>query len=289
MSKYNSVLELYGYHNQKDGNWNDIVEDAHCPFLSSKCKKTRKSSPDKTIGTCTVKYSKEQKNMCICPHRMLEKDLVFRDCIDHMSEHHPDNDLHLTDEVGIQGGSVDYFLLSVDKSGLKTSVSDFVGIELQALDSTGTVWPSRQELVNRKTNLVEDKEVEDKSFGMNWKMTAKTSLVQMHHKVETFDVLDRHLVLVVQDHLLNYMRNKFSFSHFEERKEENPLHIHSYSFDEGKDKNGKPSVYMNLDETVSTDIKGVESALGMREEVKVDEDDVLAKLENNISGKTISE
>jgi hypothetical protein len=36
-----------------------------------------------------------------------------------------------------------------------------------------------------------------KTFGMNWKMTAKTILVQLHHKLETFEHLGKHLVLVI--------------------------------------------------------------------------------------------
>ena len=51
----------------------------------------------------------------------------------------------------------------------------------------------------------EDVECRD-SFGMNWKMTAKTILVQLHHKVDTFENLNRKLVLVLQQPLLDYMR-----------------------------------------------------------------------------------
>lgn len=41
---------------------------------------------------------------------------------------------------------------------------------------------------------------------MNWKMTAKTILVQLHHKIDTFESISKHLVLVVQDYLLDYMK-----------------------------------------------------------------------------------
>ena len=43
-------------------------------------------------------------------------------------------------EVSIPGGSVDYFLVSVKDE----KVRDFVAIEFQTLDTTGTVWPERQ-------------------------------------------------------------------------------------------------------------------------------------------------
>jgi hypothetical protein len=53
---------------------------------------------------------------------------------------------------------------------------------------------------------IEDTDRADTSFGINWKMTAKTTLVQLHHKIQTFEELGKHLVLVLQDGLMNYMR-----------------------------------------------------------------------------------
>ena len=49
--------------------------------------------------------------------------------------HEPGNELHTVPEVSVPGGSVDYFLASVRDGKVK----DFVGIELQTLDTTGTV------------------------------------------------------------------------------------------------------------------------------------------------------
>jgi len=81
----------------------------------------------------------------ICPTRLIERGQVFTDCIHLLTAHEPGDELHLVPEVAIPGGSVDYFLLSA-RSG---KVKDFVGIEIQALDTTGTVWPERQRLLRR--------------------------------------------------------------------------------------------------------------------------------------------
>ena len=48
---------------------------------------------------------------------------------------------------------------------------------------------------------------------MNWKMTAKTILVQLNHKIESFENLGKHMALVLQDHLLAYMQREFAFNH----------------------------------------------------------------------------
>lgn len=53
--------------------------------------------------------------------------------------------------------------------------------------------------------------------GMNWKMTAKTILMQLHHKVETFEHVNKHLALVIQDFFVDYMRKQFRFDHIPSR------------------------------------------------------------------------
>ena len=70
----------------------------------------------------------------------------------------------------------------------KSKVRDFVAIEFQTIDTTGTVWPERQRLLKALGFDVPKKDVDSgKPFGMNWKMTAKTILVQLHHKVDTLE------------------------------------------------------------------------------------------------------
>ena len=100
--------------------------------------------------------------------------------------HEPGNELHIVPELSIPGGSIDYFLVSAKKG----SVKDFVGIELQTLDTTGTVWPERQRFLKAQGMRVQKRDTDSpKPFGMNWKMTAKTTMIQLHHKVETFEHL----------------------------------------------------------------------------------------------------
>ena len=48
-------------------------------------------------------------------------------------------------ELAVPGGSIDYCLVSVRDGKPR----DFVGIELQTLDTTGTVWPERQRFLQQ--------------------------------------------------------------------------------------------------------------------------------------------
>ena len=203
----NELLELYAISTIQDGiNWAEILDRQMCPYLQRVCGKTRKSTPNITIGSCSVTYGKENRRIIICPHRLLERGQIFLDCIHLLTLHEPGNELHVVPEVTIPGGSVDYFLASVRDD----RVIDFVGVELQTLDTTGTVWPARQRFLQEQGITGISREADPaKSFGMNWKMTAKTILMQLNHKIQTFENVNKHLALVLQDYLLAYMQQVF--------------------------------------------------------------------------------
>jgi hypothetical protein len=140
----NKVLELFGCSTRAEHDWAHVVRGQWCPFTNTRCFKVRKSEPEVSIGTCSVRYGKKApRNIIICPNRLLERRQVFTDCLHLLTQHNPGNELHVVPEVSIPGGSVDYFLVSVKKG----KVRDFVAIEFQTLDTTGTVWPERQRLV----------------------------------------------------------------------------------------------------------------------------------------------
>lgn len=275
------VKELFGNNtNVPHDDWGQIVCEQHCPFLGRKCIKTRKSQPDLAIGTCTMGYGRQERDIIICPHRLLERRQIFTDCIHLLTMHEPGNELHVVGEVRIPGGNVDYFLVSARDGKVK----DFVGIELQTMDTTGTVWPERERFLETVGLDIDDNVTASKSkFGMNWKMTAKTILVQLHHKIQTFEHLNKHLVLVLQDPLLEYMQKEFSFSHVENASLGNPLHFHSYSLDAKEDN----ELSLQLSTRMSTDTDGMSKCLGLEAEAKVELEIIVEKLEEKISDATL--
>ncbi len=276
----NKILEFFGESTRVENTWGSIIKNQTCPFTQSKCFKVRKSTPEISIGTCTVRYGRNPKDILICPHRLLEKKRVFADCIHLLTLHEPGNELHIVSEVTIPGGSVDYFLVSVRKGKVK----DFVAIEFQTLDTTGSVWPERQRLIKELTHQdnIEGSESK-KTFGINWKMTAKTILVQLHHKIETLEHFNKHLVLIIQDHLFKYMNGEFNFKHLS-----NPallgdsMHMHSYHL------NKENQIFeLELVNRVSTDAEGIAKCLGLQAEAKVELKQIITVLENKISTKTL--
>jgi hypothetical protein len=273
------VSELYGNPTSQSLPWRDIASEQNCPFLSRKCLKNRKSEPDITIGTCTVSYGRKARNIIICPFRLLERSQIFIDCIHLLTLHQPGNELRIIPEIAVPGGSIDYCLASV-RSG---KVIDFTGIELQTLDTTGTVWPERQRFLQRHGISVRDVDVVSrKGFGMNWKMTAKTTLMQLHHKIHTFEHLSKHLVLVIQDCLIDYMQREFSFEHIQDARLGDPMHFHSYEL------LAEASGYrIQLTERWSTDSNGIAQCLGLQTSPRVELEAMLRQIEEKLPQSTL--
>ena len=272
------VLELYGKARDEGTDWTEVFRREKCPFLDRKCTKTRKSTPEITIGTCTVLYGREARPIVICPNRLLERNQVFIDCLHLLTLHEPGNELHIVPEITIPGGSVDYFLLSVKKN----KVRDFVGIELQSLDTTGTVWPARQSFLTDKGIMAETDHA-PKSFGMNWKMTAKTTLVQLNHKIQTFENAGKHLVLVIQNVFFEYMRREFQFDHIGNARLGDTMHIHTYNLN--KIESG--SMHLELDSRYGTDANGIALSLGLQVDPNLALEEMIRILEAKISPNTL--
>lgn len=101
------VKEFFTYPtNESEIDWNDMLSCQYCRYTHKKCFKTRKSNPEISIGTCTVTYGKDNRDVIICPHRLLERHQIFVDCLHLLNSHTPGNELHIVSEVSIPGGSV---------------------------------------------------------------------------------------------------------------------------------------------------------------------------------------
>ena len=273
------VIELYGHPTNSDppGGWAAVGAAQRCPYLGQKCLKNRKSQPDQTIGSCTVAHGRAAQPVVVCPYRLLQRRQVFTDCILLLTRHEPGNELHLVTELALPGGNVDYCLASVRRG----KPIDFVGIELQTLDTTGTVWPARQAFLRGKGVRLKPPAA-DTDFGMNWKMTAKTTLVQIHHKIETFEHVGRKLVLVIQDALLDYMRRKFAFAHLTPARVGDSMHFHSYRLAPAAD-----GYRLELDQRLSTDGAGIARCLGLQAEANVEEGELFDQIERKLSDGTV--
>lgn len=277
----NDVVELFGHPTDGTGTrWAVVVEDRRCPFMNGTCTKVRKSNPDVSIGTCSVLHGKESRPVVICPFRLVQRGIVFVDCLHLLSRHEPGNAVHIVPEITVPGGSIDYVLVSL-RGG---RVMDFVGVELQAVDTTGTVWPARQRFL---AGVGIDAGIESggrsRGYGLNWKMTAKTTLMQLHHKIRTFEAIDKKLVLAVQDHLLRYFYSEFQFAHVGDARQDDSMHLHAYKMKVEPD----GSHVLQLESRRSTDSTGVAACLGLRADPDVGLEKIVGQLEDKLSDRTL--
>ena len=68
------VRELFAFSVERDDiKWKSLIKSQHCRFSGKRCFKVRKSQADVSIGTCTVQYGADNKDVIICPNRLLER------------------------------------------------------------------------------------------------------------------------------------------------------------------------------------------------------------------------
>lgn len=274
------ISELFTFNvNDRSLNWKRIVSSQRCVYTNRKCYKTRKSNASISIGTCMVNYGKDNQHVMICPHRLLQNNQIFLDCIHLLKNHEPGNELHVVSEITIPGGNVDYFLVSTTS---EREIVDFVGIELQTIDTTGTIWPEREETLYN-LGISSKTPTDHKGFGMNWKMTAKTILVQLHHKIDTFQSINKHLVLVMQDCLLNYMKKEFDFSSIQPGvRMGDSMQFHAYGIRELNN-----TFKISLVQRISTDSRGISNLLGLKANPNLGLEELTKILQSKISESTL--
>jgi hypothetical protein len=264
------VTELFGVATSSNPNWKRVIAACECPFVGAKCDKTRKSDSTIAIGVCSVRRPVGQP-LVICPRRLREPQ-IFDDCVALLDRHQPGNELRIVKEVPVIGGSVDFLLVSVSKG----RAVDFVGIELQSLDTTQSVWSARQNFLGG-LGLAQTERVK---LGINWKMSAKTILMQIHHKVAAFEDVGRRLVLVIQTPFLEYMTANFDFGHLTEpAAPSDSVHFHSYDLQPTR-----KGFSLGLARTLSTSSEGVRQALNAKQMESATEEAMLDLLTSRLDG-----
>jgi len=266
-------LEFYAINTASKQAWGEVLTRQECPFIGKRCVKRRKSNAVQTIGACIVGYQDEP--LIICPKRFLEGNQIFLDAIRLLKARNAQ--YLVVPELSIPGGSVDYFMVAMKGD----EVLDYCGLEVQGLDTTGSggIWAAREDLM--RDNLRESY-----NYGVNWKMSAKTILIQMHHKAATFEALGKKLVLTIQRQFFEYMKQEFQADHFTPSRAADTVHLHLYDCVELNH-----SLRLNLESRISTSVAGIERMLNLGKGTAISEQEIVAKirakLPNAISLETV--
>lgn len=250
------------------------IESQQCPYLARRCVKQRKSDPHQTIGACTVAY--QGSSLIICPHRFITANQIFQDCVNLIAASpRPVSDYYIVPEVKMPGGNVDYFLVALNG----TAIYDYVGIEIQSLDTTGSggIWEAREDALSGHLT-------QSYKYGINWRMSAKTILMQMLHKVLSFEGLGKKLVLVVQSEFFEYMSREFSTAHLRAASSSDTMHFHIYSMVSGEGRLG-----LQLVDRRSTTGVGIAQMLALGRTSDITDDEVKHRLQAKLpAGRSLA-
>lgn len=251
-----------------------------CPYRNGKiCYKVRKSNANQAIGTCSLIFDSISQPAMICPEPFAGQKRIFIDCLPILNQALLGSNLYLIPEVRTPVGRIDY-VLAAERNG---EVIDFAGIEIQSLDTCGSIWAERNKLLASLGLLPETSKRKDadqkqtKGCAVNWKMSSKTILSQIMQKSQLFSSMNKKLVLVCQTPLYDYMKVNFDFSLVKNCRDEDVLHFHVYDY--LPDQLG---MKLLLHTTCSTDLDGIRTILGHHPESSISLEQMKASLQSRL-------
>lgn len=244
-------LEIYGYPTDEP----PPAETDICPFLEARCIKTRKSEPTQTMGTCIIGVG--GKPQLICPVRMRANNLqVIRD-VAHLLKGEIAEVLVVPEISITKFGQVDFTLAGLDAAG---HVIDFVGVEFQTNDTTGSVWRGRQDFFAEQ--LLDGYGSE---YGLNWKHTIKLVLKQTLDKGAVFSKWGKKYVWAMQDTVLERMHTYADMSDFHPEEDGDEVLFYAYEVFRGETR-----YEMRLAERIGSNLEGVARANAPKSQIAED-------------------
>ncbi len=172
-----------------------------CPFTRSVCFKKSAKIEDEVYPVCTLKRKTKPGPIIVCPKRFDAIDIIA-DVNTHVWKKPNIEDLLIASEVKMDGfGNVDYVLAET----VKGQVADFVSIEVQAVDITGSVSSVYENL----RSGIED--AGTFSFGLNSRNVAKRFLMQLINKGYYHHHWNSKIIAIVQSHMYEYFQEVANF------------------------------------------------------------------------------
>lgn len=184
---------------------NPANAEYRCPFISATCTKTSHQI-EGPFPVCSI-YRRGRAGdppiappICVCPNRFLQAQVhqdVCRKCWD---EDELVNPVVVSEVQMGKFGKVDFVIADMDDA--ETTVRDFISVELQAVDITGSYLPSYEAIISSR--VMERRQ----PYGFNWANVRKRFVTQLitkgyyHHQwgtriaavlqTDMFDQIRRH-------------------------------------------------------------------------------------------------
>lgn len=184
-----------------------------CPFLGTKCVKRSTSLGKEPYPVCSIRRNigGEPKQICVCPKRFYSVDFLT-DVVRHCWKGDPPANPQIAREVTMTGfGSVDFVIADIGQDG---AVSEFLSVELQAIDITGSVMPAYKAL--RAGRHLKRRP----TYGLNWANVYKRYITQLIGKGYFHHHWGTKIVAVMQDVVYNYICDSAKFMRSEDVKDQ---------------------------------------------------------------------
>ncbi|MFY2823483.1 NotI family restriction endonuclease [Ruegeria sp. MALMAid1280] len=182
--------------------------DFFCPYIEVECPKRSTNLGKEPYPVCSLwKNSKLARDpvrdlICVCPKRFYQVDWLHAVVENCWPFDPPENPVVAT-EVKMKGfGNVDFVIADQQADG---TIGNFLSVELQAIDITGSVYPayealrSGEEMPRRPT------------YGFNWDNVYKRYITQLIRKGYFHHHWGTKIIAVIQDQVYQSVIDKADF------------------------------------------------------------------------------
>lgn len=202
----NIVGEILGRRAVKGAN--PAETDFQCPFIKTRCLKRSTQLPNEPYPVCTLWRRNDgaadptKDLIFVCPKRFYAVDFL-KDVIEHCWPGDKPENPQVAPEVQMKGfGNVDFVIADVKADG---EVDQFLSVELQAIDITGSVFPAYAAL---RANSDLDKRP---TYGLNWDNVYKRYITQLIRKGYFHHHWKSKIVAVIPDQVYKQIIAKADF------------------------------------------------------------------------------
>lgn len=177
------------------------AQDYRCPFIDRTCIKRSTAEKNSPYPVCSLRKASGDV-IAVCPKRFYERDFLA-DIIEHAwTGPKPVNPM-IASEVKMEGfGNVDFVISDIAPDG---SINQFVSVELQAIDITGSARLAYDAILAGKQLAKRP------TFNFNWKNVAKRYMNQLISKGYYHHHWGTKIVASIQDEVYDYFRKDADF------------------------------------------------------------------------------
>ena len=184
---------------------NPANEEYLCPFRNSTCAKRshRFTGPFPVCSVFRQRRGEEKVPIAVCPRRLYAAD-IYNDIVQNVwPGDKPTNPIVVHEIKMGDVGNVD--MVIADLSSDRKSVKNFVSVELQAVDITGTYEPAYTSIV---VNSPLDKRP---TYSFNYKNVQKRFITQLIDKGFFHHHWGTKIIAVVQDVIYDNLKERIAF------------------------------------------------------------------------------